>query len=267
LDNFYELLNNNHFVIQGKPIHCFEQASSTNIIAKQMAEKGAFEGAVIISEEQTSGRGRLNREWSCPYGKGLLMSLIVRPRVKAALLPQLTLITAVAVCNTMVNLANIEAGIKWPNDILVNGKKVCGILAEAKLDKNLVDYAVVGIGINVNLTEADFPSSYRAYSTSLLLETGKSWSRFTLLSEFLSVFDHHYHLFLREGFEYVKSKWLDYNITLGRTVKVSKTDAVIEGTAVGINENGGLLVRLADGRVEEFMAGDVTIGTKQFGHH
>jgi BirA family biotin operon repressor/biotin-[acetyl-CoA-carboxylase] ligase len=172
-----------------------------------------------------------------------------------------------AVCNTMANLAHIEAGIKWPNDILINGKKVCGILAEAKLDKNLVDYAVVGIGINVNLTEADFPSSYRAYSTSLLLETGKSWSRFTLLSEFLSVFDHHYHLFLREGFEYVKSKWLDYNITLGRTVKVSKTDAVIEGTAVGINENGGLLVRLADGRVEEFMAGDVTIGTKQFGHH
>lgn len=238
----------------------FDRVSSTNSIARLMALCGAAEGTIVMSESQTLGKGRHGRHWDCPPGKGLLISMILRPPIAIRKIPPLTLLAGVAVVESLRRSGIYRAGIKWPNDIIIDGKKICGILAESLNSKRYGQAVIIGLGINVNQDISDLPPDCLETSTSLKLKTGSHWPRLQVLKEFLTGWDLHYKCFLTSGSGYIREKWLQYNHTLGRTVIISRGQDSVPGQAVDISEDGGLLVRLADGEIEEFLAGDVSLG-------
>lgn len=241
-------------------IYHFDQVSSTNSIARLMARCGAAEGTIVMSESQTSGKGRRSRNWDCPPGKGLLMSMILRPPIALKEIPQLTLLAGVAVAESLQRSGIYTAGIKWPNDIIIDGKKVCGILAERLHCKRCGQAVIIGAGINVNQDISDLPPDCLETSTSLKLKTGSHWPRLQVLREFLTRWDLHYQCFLTSGSGYVREKWIQYNHTLGQSVTISYGQDSIPGQAVDISKNGGLLVQLANGEIKEFLADDVSLG-------
>ncbi|HEX3012176.1 MAG TPA: biotin--[acetyl-CoA-carboxylase] ligase [Syntrophomonadaceae bacterium] len=246
--------------IPAREIYLYQEVTSTNDIARKMAKCGAAEGTIVMSETQTAGRGRLTRQWSCPAGKGLLMSMVVRPKILARNVPLLSLLAGVVVAETIKTVTGCQAGLKWPNDVLINGKKVCGILAESSISYGNPEYVIIGIGINLNLDITDLPADCRNTSTSIKAETGKKVSRLDMLRQFIIIWDEYYQAYLREGYLFVLDKWINNNITLERTVTVNKEREAISGQAVGISKRGGLLVILPDGEFEEYLAGDVSLG-------
>lgn len=243
----------------GREIHYLTEVGSTNETARSLAEEGAPEGTIVLAEIQTGGRGRLGRMWVSPFGKGIWMSLILRPPIAPPAAPHLTLAAAVAVARAVREVTGLPAGIKWPNDLLVNGRKVCGILTEMKAEVDAVHYIVVGIGINVNLRAEDLPPDVRELATSLMMELGAAVPRVRLAREVLSRLSELYSLYLQEGFPPVREAWKEMNITLGKRVKVSSTWDEYHGTAVDIDNEGALLVRGEDGQQRRFYAGDVTL--------
>ena len=255
-------LPHKRFRLLGKEIHLYRELSSTNSIARQMAISGAAEGTIVMSRSQSAGRGRLERQWFCPPGKGLLLSMIVRPKIHVQFVPQLTLLTAVVVAETIKKATGCAAGIKWPNDIFINGKKVCGILAESSFTRAKIEYVIIGLGINANLDTLHLPPDCQETSTSLSLELGQNVSRIKLLKQFILSWDEHIRGFINAGHPYLRSKWIENNVTLGRDVTVNKGKNSINGLAVDISEKGGLIVRLTDGSLQEFLAEDVTLSKK-----
>lgn len=255
-------LPHKHISVLGKEVCFYREVSSTNNIARYLASNGAPANTIVLSSYQAAGRGRgrMNRQWVCPPGKGLLMSLILRPEIDTQAIAQLTLLCAVVVAETIKTFSGCAAGIKWPNDILIGGKKVCGILAEANFLDGRLDYVVIGLGINVNLERRDLPADCRETSTSLKIEQNQTFSRFDLLRHFISIWDKHYQGFLNGGYSYLRPFWLANNITLGRVVNIIRNDEIISGEALDINEQGGLMIRLKDGNVQEFLAEDVSLG-------
>ena len=252
-------LPHKHLSLLGKEIHFYRELSSTNSIARQMALFGAAEGTIVMSRSQSAGRGRLQRQWFCPTGKGLLLSMVLRPEISVQLVPQLTLLTAVVVAETIKNVTGCEAGIKWPNDVLINDKKVCGILAESSFSRANVEYIIIGLGLNVNLDTNQLPPDCQETSTSLSLEVGRNVSRIKLLKQFIISWDEHIQGFVKAGHPYLRSKWIENNVTLGRNVTINKENNSILGLAVDISEKGGLIVRLSDGSLKEFLAEDVSL--------
>lgn len=246
--------------LPGKSIYHYDKVSSTNSIARLMARCGAPEGTIIMSESQTAGKGRRSRHWDCPPGKGLLMSMILRPPIALREIPQLTLLAGVTIAESLQRIGIYTAGIKWPNDILIDGKKVCGILAESLISKRYGQAVIIGAGINVNQDICDLPPDCRDTSTSLKLQTGSHWPRLQVLREFLTRWDLHYQCFLTSGSGYIREKWIQYNHTLGHNVTISYGHDSIPGKAVDISGNGGLLVQLASGEIKEFLADDVSLG-------
>lgn len=255
-------LPHKHLNMLGKAIHIYREVSSTNNIARQMAISGAAEGTIVMSKSQISGKGRMQRQWMCPPGKGLLMSIVLRPEINLQFVPQLTLLSAVVVAETIKKVTGCPAGIKWPNDILINDKKVCGILTESSFSGHCVEYIVLGLGINVNLDKNQLPLDCQETSTSLSLELGHRVSRIKVLEQFIINWDKHYREFCQAGHPYLKRKWIEHNVTLGRNISIKKDKDVIHGVAVDISENGGLIVNLPDGSVKEFLAEDVSLGRK-----
>ena len=255
-------LPHKHLSLLGKEIHFYRELSSTNSIARQMAISGAAEGTIVMSRSQSAGRGRMQRQWVCPPSKGLLLSMVLRPEINAQFVPQLTLLTAVVVAETIKKVTGCAAGIKWPNDIFINDKKVCGILAESSFSRADVDYVIIGLGINVNLDTNQLPPDCQETSTSLSLELGQNVSRIQLLKQFIISWDEHIQGFVKAGHPYLRSKWIENNITLGRNVTVNKKIDSIQGLAVDVSEKGGLIVRLSDGSLQEFLAEDVTLRKK-----
>ncbi len=252
-------LPHKHLSLLGKEIHFYRELSSTNSIARQMAISGAAEGTIVMSRSQSAGRGRMQRQWFCPPGKGLLLSMVLRPEISVQLVPQLTLLTAVVVAETIKNVTGCAAGIKWPNDVLINDKKVCGILAESSFSRTKVQYIIIGLGINVNLDTNHLPPDCQETSTSLSLEVGHKVSRNKLLKQFIISWDEHIRCLLKDGHPYLRSKWIENNVTLGRNVTVNKGNHSINGLAVDVSKNGGLIVRLPDGALQEFLAEDVSL--------
>lgn len=243
----------------GKELYFYREVSSTNSIAKQMARSGAREGTIVISRTQSAGRGRMQRQWYCPPGKGLLLSMILRPKIDVQFIPQLTLLTAVVVAETVKTVTGCEAGIKWPNDIYINNKKVCGILAETSFSRTNINYVIIGLGLNVNLDTNQLPPDCKETSTSLSLELSRNISRMKLLKQFIISWDEHLQGFIKEGHPYLRSKWIANNVTIGKNVSVNKKDYSIDGLAVDVSEKGGLIVRLSDGTLQEFLAEDVSL--------
>ncbi|MCR2802979.1 biotin--[acetyl-CoA-carboxylase] ligase [Paenibacillus soyae] len=224
-----------------------EQVKSTQDVARELADNGAVEGTLVIAEEQLGGRGRMGRSWVSPQGKGLWMSMVMRPSVPIHCAPQLTLLTAVALCRSLKRKTELPIGIKWPNDLLVNGKKISGILLESAAEDERLKYIVAGVGISVNLSEADYPDELLAKATSLRIQAGHTFSRQELLDEFLLEWETLYDLFLQEGFGPISTLWESLSVTLGTRARFITPQGELNGIPVGLEESGAIRVLRDDG--------------------
>jgi BirA family transcriptional regulator, biotin operon repressor / biotin---[acetyl-CoA-carboxylase] ligase len=237
----------------GQNVLYFPITTSTNDIARQQAMVKCPEGTAVIAEKQTSGRGRLRREWVTPQGN-IAVSVVLYPARKD--LHFLTMLASLAVLYSIEKTAGLRCQLKWPNDVLIGGKKVCGILLESQASAESVEYAIIGIGINVNMKLADYPE-ISAIATSLTDETGKEVSRVFLLQNLFVEMEKLY-LRLRAG-ESILAEWRDNLATIGKHIRVRAGDDVFEGIAEAADEDGSLMLRCADGRLMKFTAGDVTL--------
>ena len=239
----------------------FDVLQSTNVTAVAFAKEGAPEGTVIVAERQEGGRGRMHRVWSSPKG-GLWFTIILRPQIDPQFVAQVTLLAGVAVVRALRKLyATEEIMIKWPNDLLLNGKKVCGILSEMQLNENgSIDYAIVGIGVNVDLNPQAFPEDLRNTAASLNASFGKNYTCTAVLDNILQEFASLYRDWLKEGAQVILELWKKLNCTLNRRVFVKDNDEVIfSGEVVAINEAGAIIVRNEEGERQSFDFGEISI--------
>lgn len=243
----------------GRRVFYFQQVPSTNKLAQELAGSGAPDGSLVVAEEQTGGRGRLGRGWFSPFGQGIWCSLILYPPVRPADAPPLTMLTAVAVARAVTLVAGVRPGVKWPNDLLLDGKKFCGILTEMSAEVERINYLVIGTGINVN--GEDFPAEIRDVATSLKIYTGRVFSRVKLLQAFLQEMEQLYRIWLQEGFLPILELWKQLCVTLHCPVRVSSIKESAEGWAEDVDNEGNLIVRLADGSIKRFVAGEVSLRT------
>lgn len=237
----------------GKNIYYFDSLFSTMDEAIKLALKAEKEGALVLAETQTRGRGRMGRVWSSARYKGIYMSLILTPKILPNQAPILTLLSAVSVCEAVRLISGLEVNIKWPNDILIRNKKLAGILTELEAELDAVRFIIVGIGINVN----NDSKSLVPGASSLSEEMGRSISRIELLREILRSFEENYLLFKRSGPDAITEKWRRYTCTLGKRVKVSCHNKQIEGEASDIDSDGALLLRADSGILHRVTSGDV----------
>jgi BirA family biotin operon repressor/biotin-[acetyl-CoA-carboxylase] ligase len=243
----------------GKKLFYFKDTPSTNDIAKELASTGAEAGTVVISEKQSNGRGRLSRRWISPEG-GLWFSIILKPRIKPNELFKLTFLTAVVVVRTLRKQFKLNAQIKWPNDVLINGKKVCGILSELITNlSSLISSVIVGIGINANIDLNILPNHLRSAVTSLHSELNKEIDREAFLCALLLEFENYYHLLIDRGFASILGEWKEFNCILNAYVEIVSLDRTIKGQAVDIAKDGALLIKLENGSVQRVVAGDVKL--------
>ena len=240
----------------GREIHLFKTLRSTMDEAKRLAEDGSLEGAVVIAEEQTAGRGRFERSWMSEPGKDLLFSVVFRP--DAAQAPYINMAAALTVCKTVGEETGLDASIKWPNDVKLAGRKVSGILVESTVSRADVEYTVLGVGLNVNSNPAAVPE-IAATATSMYRESGRTFNRSDILIEVLRELDGLYAL-IRAG-RSMKVEWSSRLETLGRRVRVHWQDNADDGTATGVDEMGNLILTKADGTTKTIVAGEVTLQT------
>jgi BirA family biotin operon repressor/biotin-[acetyl-CoA-carboxylase] ligase len=241
----------------GRPFYYHPVVGSTMDEARRLAQAGVPEGTVVLADEQVAGRGRLQRRWWAPAGSSLLLSLVLRPLLGPRHAQRLTMICSLAVCDAIAQVSGLRAMIKWPNDVLLGGRKVCGILTELDLVGDELRYAIVGIGINVNVDFTTAPP-LMSPATSLSMETGRAIPRLDLLVALLSGIEKRY-LALRDGRSW-HQEWADRMATLGQHVRVSSGSEQWHGLAVGVDEDGALLLQLEDGSTRRVLAGDVTSG-------
>jgi len=240
-----------HFI--GQKVICYPSLTSTMEVAKQEAQLGAVEGTAVIADEQTAGRGRIERVWLSPKGS-LALSIILYPSVVN--LSSLIMLASLAVVHSIEAVTGLRSQIKWPNDVLVNGRKMCGILIESSVRANIVDYAIIGIGINVNFRLADFPE-IQSSATSLSAELGRGVSRLRVIRRLLVEIERLY-LALQAGGA-IYEEWRDSLVTVGRRVRVKSGKTVYEGVAESVAKDGSLLLRHSDGSLTKIVAGDATL--------
>jgi len=237
----------------GQRVICYPRLTSTMDIAKRQAQQGAREGTVIVAEEQTAGRGRIKRTWLSPRGS-IALSIILYPQL--AYLPSLIMVASLAVVHGIAKVTGLKSQIKWPNDVLVNGKKVCGILIESDVKGSVVDYAIIGIGVNVNLRLSQFPE-ISPTATSLSHELGRDVSRLDMIRCLLAEAERLY-LALPTG-QSVYQEWRDNLATLGKKVQVRSGATTYKGVAEETASDGSLLLRQSDGSLIKIVTGDVTL--------
>lgn len=240
----------------GSKIFAFESIDSTNSCAKAVAGCGAGEGTVVIAEHQTEGRGRHGRVWQSVPHENLMFSIVLRPRLSPEGLNLLPLYVAVAVSDAIERFTGLKPECKWPNDVLLEGKKVAGILIEGSYKQNAVDYVVVGVGINVNQTA--FPPDLQNTATSLRLQAGKEFDRIPLFREILASMEGLYRNSTADGFQSIIPRWLSHSSMVNRPISVSQQGTIISGTVKGLSPEGGLILQ-TDGAERTVFAGDVTI--------
>lgn len=224
----------------------------------KLAEQGQAEGAVVIAEEQTGGRGRFGRQWFSPPGKGIWMSVLLRPDLPLQHTPQLTLLTGVAVCRAVRACSGADAGIKWPNDVLIEGRKVCGILLESTVEDHEVRYCIAGIGVDVNFDPEDYPEDLTTIATSLKMETGQSVDRTKLTAAILTELEQLYFLYQKEGFGVISALWEALSVSMNREITVTNPHGVIEGKAIGLDPSGALVVEKRDGEHTLIISGEIS---------
>jgi BirA family biotin operon repressor/biotin-[acetyl-CoA-carboxylase] ligase len=241
--------------IIGKAIQSYDIVDSTNTNAMKLASEGAEEGTVVLAKMQRMGKGRLNREWHSPKG-GLWLSLILRPDINSSEATRLTLMAALAVARTIRGVYNLDAKIKWPNDVLIKGKKVCGIFTEARSLENRIDYVILGIGINANFDLKDLPEEIRNLTTTLGGEIGSELDLEKLLLALLMEIDKYYEILKIGNTNIILNEWRKLSDTLGRRVKIITLKETIEGIALDVDDMGALIVRTDDNKEQKFLAGD-----------
>ncbi|MBB5335496.1 biotin--[acetyl-CoA-carboxylase] ligase [Pectinatus brassicae] len=244
--------------ILGQKIIYYKEIGSTNNEAKLQAAKGAREGTIVVSEQQGTGRGRLSRGWYSPAQKGIWFSLILRPGFLPQEAPKCTLMAAVAIAKAIFTITGIEVGIKWPNDILYNGKKLVGVLTEMNAEMDRINYIVIGMGINVNVSNKEMPEEIKDIATSLSEIKGETVSRIDLLTQVLAELENLYLLIKEQGFAPILKLWKQYSVTLGQDIKVIGVNETFYGKAVDIDDFGALLVDTGE-KIERVLAGDVSI--------
>lgn len=235
---------------------CLPQAFSTNQEAILRAAEGSAHGSIVLALNQTGGRGRKGRSWFSPP-RSLAFSVILRPAMPAEKLPWLMIAAASAVHKTLLDLTGLKAGIKWPNDVCINGKKCSGILVEAGLSAGDLEWAVVGVGLNVNAAADDFPEGLRAEVTSIFEESGLVYERNTLSASLINDLDYFYNL-IGEGREKsLAAYWMEASGLIGHKIKIALASGMVEGRAIGLNEDGRLTVKRPGGQVAEIESGDI----------
>ncbi len=225
----------------GQELFCFDEIDSTNTKAKELAEQGYPSGTLIVADRQIAGRGRRGRSWDSPAGIGIFMTLLLKPDINPNNASMLTLVTALATAQAISDVTGAEAKIKWPNDIVINGKKVCGILTEMSAQFDYINHIVIGIGINVH--NESFPEEIRETASSLLLESGKRIHRADLIARFLERFEAGYAIFLQT--EDLEGLMKDYNallVNIQKQVRILDPKEPFEGKAIGITKRGELIV-------------------------
>jgi BirA family biotin operon repressor/biotin-[acetyl-CoA-carboxylase] ligase len=243
--------------VVGREIVYFEETDSTNVRAHDLGEKGAVEGTVVVADRQTAGKGRMGRHWASPGGVNLYVSVLLRPNILPVEAPQLTFLSALATARAVEEVGGMSAAVKWPNDVLLGGKKVAGLLNEMSAETEGIHFVVLGIGVNLNMRDDQFPSELRYPATSVALETGKPVSRAAFARALFRHLDSLYELYLEKGFTPVIRAWEALFELLGREVEVDSQDRVLSGRVEGLDEDGALLLRLDSGARERILAGDV----------
>ena len=243
----------------GRDIHVFQQTTSTNDVIDKLARDGVQEGSVVFAEAQSRGRGRLGRKWLSPARKGLWFSVLLRPDLRPQDTTQLTVASATALRRAIQAHTGLKPEIKWPNDLLVCGKKVAGILTELHGELDHVKYVIVGIGVNVNLSPGDFPPEVRKAATSLKMELGKPVRRPELAVAILRELDQDYARITTGRFAAVADEWEAHCTTLGHQVIIRTGVGQMRGRAESLGEDGALLMRTDHGHLERIVGGDVTL--------
>ncbi len=244
----------------GGEIHFFPSLASTNREAQEQARRGAGEGAAILADSQSRGKGRLGRLWESPPGVNLYFSLVLRPDIPPAKAPQLTLMAGIAVCRALSKVSTLEARLKWPNDVLVRGRKVAGILAEMESESGRIRFVILGVGINVNWRGEDMPPSVRDTATSLRSEAGEEISRASVAGEIFDELEDWYADFLKEGFSSrMREEWNRLSWVNGKRVTVTLPDGIVSGDALGLDRNGALLLMDEQGKTHHLVVGDVSL--------
>lgn len=245
----------------GKSIYSFEEVGSTNEVAHELAINGAPEGTVVISDSQTRGKGRLERKWISPSGKNIYISIIFRPAIEARDAPFLTLVSSIALAEAIRN-EGTDAFIKWPNDVLIDDRKVAGVLTEMTEKGGSVDFVIVGLGVNINMTDQDMDEEMgevAEIATSLRMATGREINRVNMIVNLIEEIEHWYNKYLEKGKPPIVKEWMGRWGAINRRVLAKFNGEEIVGVAIGINENGYLMIKKDDGNVERIITGDVIL--------
>lgn len=241
----------------GKPVVYYPETDSTNIRIRHLGDEGAPHGTLAVADRQTAGRGRRGRTWESPGGSCIYMSILLRPDLAPEKAPMLTLVMACGVAEGIMDCADVKVQIKWPNDIIVSGKKLAGILTEMSTQVDYINHVTVGVGINVNVQ--NFPEEIQT-ATSLLSETGTQTKRAPVIAAVMKHFEENYKIFMQtEDMSGLMEKYSSLLVNQGREVLILEKDAEYKAYAEGINQKGELVVRREDGTVENICAGEVSV--------
>ncbi|MGM0880433.1 MAG: biotin--[acetyl-CoA-carboxylase] ligase [Bacillota bacterium] len=241
----------------GKEVQLFDSVESTQNIARAAAEEGAPEGTLVIAEQQLNGRGRMGRGWVSPRGKGVWMSMVLRPSLPIYFAPQLTLLTAVALCRSLKRITALPIGIKWPNDLLIEGKKISGILLESAAEDERLTFVIAGIGISVNLEENDYPVELLEKATSLRIAGGQKLDRIDVITDFLQEWEQLYFLYQEQGFSPIVTLWEALSVSLGKPARLITPQGDIVGVPIGLDDTGAIRIKLADGSVKPVFSAEM----------
>lgn len=246
-----------HLTGAWRDVRCVATVDSTQRVARELAHYGAAEGTTVVAEEQTAGRGRLGRTWHSPPGENLYCSIVLRPPLAPAAVPQIALVAGVAVAAAVEESTGRRPGIKWPNDVLLEGRKVAGILTEMDSELDRVHHVIAGIGVNLNTRR--FPRALRDKASSLLLLTGRPVDRARFTGRMLAALEERYARFLRGGFAAVRPEWEVYSCLTGRDVRVAGPAGEVRGRVLGIADDGALRLQGTEGEELRVVAGEVTL--------
>jgi len=245
--------------VVGRDIRVFEQTTSTNDVVEKLARDGVKEGVVVFAESQTKGRGRLGRVWTSPARKGLWFSILLRPALRPQETTQLTVAAATALWRAIHEETGLSPEIKWPNDILIRGKKVVGILTELSAEVDRVKHVTLGVGVDVNLTANEFPVELRKLATSLRIESGQPVLRAELATAIMRELDRDYARVCSGQFAEVADEWEEHCTTIGQRVVISQGERKLRGRAESLDDDGALVLRTEHGHLERIIGGDVTL--------
>ena len=241
----------------GKKVIYKDELDSTNTFAFKLALGGEPEGTCIIAETQKTGKGRLGRKWFSPVGKNLYMSVVLRPHIPPSRVYPITFLSSLAVYDTIKALTDVEPILKWPNDVLVAGKKVCGTLIELSTEADMIRFVIVGIGFNINMGEHEVDEEIKDKATSLLMQTKKPFERSMVCGILLTNLERYYTIFRKQGSEEICSMWEDRAKIKGKYLEITQMGETYKGISEGIDRDGGILLSI-DGKTRKIIAGDVS---------